>query len=40
MDTCLDRPERYILEALEPIVKFKVYKAFDNGNFTPCCGRL
>jgi hypothetical protein len=28
---CFDRPERYILEALEPIIKFKGYKAFDNG---------
>jgi hypothetical protein len=30
LDTCFDRPERYILEALEPITKFKGYKAFDS----------
>jgi ribulose bisphosphate carboxylase small subunit len=29
--SCFDRPEKYILEALEPIIKFKDYKAFDNG---------
>jgi hypothetical protein len=31
LDTCFGRPERYILEVLEPIIKFKGYKAFDNG---------
>jgi hypothetical protein len=31
LDTCFDRPERYILEALEPVIKFKGYKAFDSG---------
>jgi hypothetical protein len=31
LDTCFDRPERYILEALEPIIRFKGYKAFDKG---------
>jgi hypothetical protein len=31
LDTCFDRPEKYIAEALEPIVKFKSYKMFDNG---------
>jgi hypothetical protein len=31
MDTCFDRPEKYISEALDPIVKFRSYKAFDNG---------
>jgi hypothetical protein len=31
MDTCFDRPEKYIAEALEPIVKFRSYKMFDNG---------
>ncbi len=31
MDTCFDRPEKYISEALDPVVKFRSYKAFDNG---------
>jgi hypothetical protein len=31
LDTCFDRPEKYISEALDPIVKFRSYKAFDNG---------
>jgi hypothetical protein len=31
LDTCFDRPEKYISEALEPIVKYRSYKAFDNG---------
>jgi hypothetical protein len=31
LDTCFDRPEKYIAEALEPIVKFRGYKMFDNG---------
>ncbi len=30
LDTCFDRPEKYITEALEPITKFKGYKAFDS----------
>jgi hypothetical protein len=30
LDTCFDRPEKYIAEALEPIVKFRGYKMFDN----------
>ncbi len=30
LDTCFDRPEKYIAEALEPIVKFRSYKMFDN----------
>jgi hypothetical protein len=29
--TCFDRPKKYIAEALEPIVKFRSYKMFDNG---------
>jgi hypothetical protein len=29
--TCFDRPEKYIAEALEPVVKFRSYKMFDNG---------
>jgi hypothetical protein len=31
LDTCFGRPEKYISEALEPVVKFRSYKAFDNG---------
>jgi hypothetical protein len=31
LDTCFDRPEKYISEALDPVVKFRSYKAFDNG---------
>ncbi len=31
LDTCFDRPEKYIAEALEPVTKFKGYKAFDSG---------
>jgi hypothetical protein len=31
LDTCFDRPEKYIAEALDPVVKFRSYKAFDNG---------
>ncbi len=31
LDTCFDRPEKYISEALEPVVKFRSYKAFNNG---------
>jgi hypothetical protein len=31
LDTCFDRPEKYIAEALEPVVKFRTYKMFDNG---------
>ncbi len=31
LDTCFDRPEKYISEALEPVIKFRSYKAFDNG---------
>jgi hypothetical protein len=30
LDTCFDRPEKYIAEALEPIVKFRGYKAFNS----------
>jgi hypothetical protein len=30
LDTCFDRPEKYISEALDPVVKFRSYKAFDN----------
>jgi hypothetical protein len=31
LDTCFDRPDKYISEALDPVVKFRSYKAFDNG---------
>ncbi len=31
LDTCYDRPDRYISEALEPVVKFRAYKPFDSG---------
>jgi hypothetical protein len=31
LDTCFDRPEKYISETLDPVVKFRSYKAFDNG---------
>ncbi len=31
LDTCFDRPEKYISEVLDPVVKFRSYKAFDNG---------
>jgi hypothetical protein len=31
LDTCFDRPEKYISQALDPVVKFRSYKAFDNG---------
>jgi hypothetical protein len=30
LDTCFDRPEKYILEALNPIDKFKRYRAFNS----------
>jgi hypothetical protein len=31
LDTCFDRPEKYISKALDPVVKFRSYRAFDNG---------
>ncbi len=31
LDTCFDCPGKYIAEALEPVVKFRSYKMFDNG---------
>ncbi len=31
LDTCFDCPEKYILEVIEPIIKFSGYKALDNG---------
>ncbi len=30
LDTCFDRPEKYIAEVLDPIIKFRKYRAFDN----------
>ncbi len=31
LDTCFDQPEKYIAEALAPIIKFRKYRVFDNG---------
>jgi hypothetical protein len=31
LDTYFDQPEKYILEALDPIVKFRRYRVFDKG---------
>ncbi len=31
LDTCFDRPDKYISEALDPVVRFRSYKAFDSG---------
>jgi hypothetical protein len=31
LDTCFDQLEKYIAEALEPIIKFRGYKMFNNG---------
>ncbi len=31
LDTCFDRPEKYIAAELDRLVKFKKYRAFDNG---------
>jgi hypothetical protein len=42
LDTCFDWPEKYISEALDPVVKFRSYKAFITGRFgssTPSSGR-
>ncbi len=30
LDTCDNRPEKYIAEALEPVIKFKKYKAYEH----------
>jgi hypothetical protein len=30
LDTCYDRPEKYIPEALEPIIKFRKYRIFEH----------
>jgi hypothetical protein len=31
LDTCYDRPEKYMEEALRPIMEFRKYKAVDSG---------
>ncbi len=31
LNTCYDRPDKYISEALNPVIKFRAYKAFDSG---------
>ncbi len=31
LDTCFDRPDKYISEALDPVVRFRSHKAFDSG---------
>jgi hypothetical protein len=31
LDVCYDRPDKYISEALDPVVKFRAYKPFDSG---------
>jgi hypothetical protein len=31
LNTCYDKPGRYISEALDPIIKFRAYKPFDSG---------
>jgi hypothetical protein len=32
LDTCYERPEKYMEEALRPIVDFRRYKITDNGS--------
>jgi hypothetical protein len=31
LNTCFDRPDKYISEALDPVIKYRSYKAFDSG---------
>jgi hypothetical protein len=31
LNTCYDRPDKYISEALDPVIKFRAYKPFDSG---------
>jgi hypothetical protein len=31
LDTCYGHPKKYIAEALEPIVKYRRYRAIENG---------
>jgi hypothetical protein len=30
LDTCYERPEKYVAEALKPIIEFRRYKVYDN----------
>jgi hypothetical protein len=30
LDTCYERPEKYMVEALKPILEFRRYRVFDN----------
>ncbi len=30
LDTCFERPEKYVAEALKPIVEFRRYKGYNN----------
>ncbi len=30
LDTCYERPEKYIAEALKPILEFRRYRVYDN----------
>ncbi len=30
LDTCYERPEKYITEALKPILEFRRYRVYDN----------
>jgi hypothetical protein len=31
LDTCYEKPEKYMVEALKPILEFRKYRVFDNG---------
>ncbi len=31
LDTCYERPEKYMEEALRPVLEFRKYRLFDNG---------
>jgi hypothetical protein len=31
LNTCFDQPDKYISEALDPVIKFRSYKAFNSG---------
>ncbi len=31
LDTCYERPEKYMEEALKPILEFRKYRVYDNG---------
>jgi hypothetical protein len=30
LDTCYNQPEKYIAEALDPVIKFRKYKVFED----------